>query len=62
MADNSREMLMRETARVILQTIYSCPDSERNEKILQLAKGFGVKINSGEEMNYRLKRVMGDRK
>ncbi len=30
--DNPREKLMRETARVILQTIYDCSESERNEK------------------------------
>lgn len=52
MADNSREKLMRETARVILQTIYDCPESERNEKIIQLTKGFGVEIVFGEEKNY----------
>ncbi len=62
MADNSREKLMRETARVILQTIYDCPESERNEKIIQLAKGFRVEIVFGEDKNYRMKTVMGDRK
>ncbi len=52
MADNSKEKLMRETARVILQTVYDCPENERNEKILWLAKGFGVKINNPKELPY----------
>lgn len=50
MADNSKEKLMREMARVILQTVYDCPENERNEKILWLAKGFGVKINNPKEL------------
>lgn len=57
MADNSREKLMREMARVILQTIYDCPESERNEKIIQLAKGFRVEIVFGEDKNYRYKQL-----
>lgn len=52
MSNNPREKLMRETARVVLQTIYDTPKSERNDKIKQLAKSFGVEIVFGEEKNY----------
>ena len=42
--DNERVKLLHEMARCILQTIYDCPKNERNDKILQLAKIYGVRI------------------
>lgn len=47
--DNSREKLMREVARCLLQTVYDTDEEARNAKILQLAKAYGVKINKGDE-------------
>lgn len=47
--DTPREHIMREIARTILQSIYDCPEEERNARILQLAKAYGVKVKENEE-------------
>lgn len=47
--DTPREHVMREIARTILQSIYNCPEEERNARILQLSKAYGVKVKGNEE-------------